>query len=155
MPVNVFLLQVWSTALKGDSSLLTPATLAKLSLEEAACVAQLCSLLLLQHAHYLDQASATIVSRLLLAVLLHYAAPVRRAGIKAVGQCLAEKSALAGLPSALCLLPSHCCHLPPALSHCLLTCAFCSELFVVSCLWFAIACLCCPSCNAWWPSFLF
>ncbi|DBB12167.1 TPA: hypothetical protein ACH3X3_006274 [Trebouxia sp. C0006] len=94
--------KVWSIALKEDSSLLTPATLAKLPLEDAACVAQLCSSLLLQHGHYLDQAASRAVSRLLLAVLLHYAAPVRRAGIKAVSQCLAEKPNLAdGFVAAL------------------------------------------------------
>ena len=90
-------LQVWTTALKEDSTLLLPATLAKLSLEEAASTAQLCQLLLLQHAHHLDQATATSVHRLLLAVLLHYAAPVRRAGIQAVGNCLADKPQLAGM----------------------------------------------------------
>ena len=89
-------MQVWSIALKEDSSLLTPATLAKLPLEDAVSVAQLCSSLLLQHGHYLDQAASRAVSRLLLAVLLHYAAPVRRAGIKAVTHCLAEKPNLAG-----------------------------------------------------------
>ena len=100
------LLQVWSIVAKDDCALLTPATLAKLSLEEAASVGQLCSLLLLQHGHYLDKAAAGTVSRLLLAVLLHYSAPVRRAGIKAAGQCLAEKPALAG--SHLSLM-SLCC----------------------------------------------
>jgi len=90
---------VWSIALKEDCSLLTPATLAKLPLDDATSVAQLCSSLLLQHGHYLDQATSRAVSRLLLAVLLHYAAPVRRAGIKAVSQCLAEKPNLAGWSS--------------------------------------------------------
>lgn len=74
-----------------------PTTLAKLPAEDAASVSQLCSLLLLQHAHYLDAATAATVSRLMLAVLLHYAAPVRRAGIKAVKQCVAEKPKLAGV----------------------------------------------------------
>ena len=89
-------MQVWSIALKEDSSLLTPATLAKLPLDVAASVAQLCSSLLLQHGHHLDQATSRAVSRLLLAVLLHFAAPVRRAGINSVTQCLAEKPNLAG-----------------------------------------------------------
>lgn len=74
-----------------------PATLAKLPAEDAASVSQLCSLLPLQHAHYLDAATAATVSRLMLAVLLHHAAPVRRAGIKAVMQCVAEKHKLAGV----------------------------------------------------------
>ena len=106
--------QVWAVALKEDSTLLTPATLAKLPVEEAASVAQLCSLLLLQQGRYLDPAASRTVSRLLLAVLLHYAAPVRRAGIKAVGQCLSEKPALAGRPDTSlvtmftsCLLRHH------------------------------------------------
>ena len=90
-------LQVWTTALKEDSTLLLPATLAKLSVEEAASAAQLCQLLLLQHAHHLDQTTAISVYRLLLAVVLHYAAPVRQAGIQAVGDCLSEKPKLAGM----------------------------------------------------------
>ena len=91
---------MWSIALKQDSTLLAPATLAKLSLEEAASVSQLCSQLLLQQPHYLDTPTAATVSRLLLAVLLHYAAPVRRAGVKAVEQCVAEKPQLAGMLSS-------------------------------------------------------
>lgn len=98
------MVQVWSIALKQDSILLTPATLAKLSVEEAASVSQLCSLLLLQQPHYLDPPTVASVSRLLLAVLLHYAAPVRRAGIKAVEQCVAEKPQLAGMPPCRSLL---------------------------------------------------
>lgn len=89
--------QVWSIALKQDSTLLTPATLAKLSVDEAASVSQLCSLLLLQQARYLDPPTAAMVSRLLLALLLHYAAPVRRAGINALEQCVAQKPQLAGM----------------------------------------------------------
>ena len=87
---------MWATALKEDSTLLMPATLAKLAQEEAASVSQLCSLLLMQHAHYLDPDTAAAVSRLMLAVLLHHAAYVRRAGMKAVAECLAEKPHLAG-----------------------------------------------------------
>lgn len=108
----VDLLQVWSIVAKDDCALLTPATLAKLSLEEAASVGELCSLLLLQHGHYLDRAAAGTVSRLLLAVLLHYSAPVRRAGIKAAGQCLAEKPALAGSHLSLMSLLSSCTDFP-------------------------------------------
>ena len=115
--------QVWSVALKEDSTLLTPATLAKLPVEEAASAAQLCSLLLLQQGRYLDPAASRTVSRLLLAVLLHHAAPVRRAGIKAVGECLSEKPTLAGQPYiplytmfASCLLKHyHLTLLPPCL----------------------------------------
>lgn len=99
-PSFLFVTQVWSVALKQDSTLLMPATLAKLPVEEAASVSQLCSLLLLQHAHYLDAPTAATVSRLMLAVLLHYAAPVRRAGFKAVKQCVAEKPKLAGVYSS-------------------------------------------------------
>ena len=83
-------------SLKEDSTLLLPATLAKLTTQEAAAVAQLCSLLLLQHGHYLDKAASAAICRLTLAVLLHYAAPVRRAGIKAVEDCLTQKPQLAG-----------------------------------------------------------
>ena len=108
----VDLLQVWSIVAKDDCALLTPATLAKLSLEEAASVGQLCSLLLLQHGHFLDKAAAGSVSRLLLAVLLHYSAPVRRAGIKAAAQCLAEKPALAGSHLSLVSLLSCCTDFP-------------------------------------------
>lgn len=89
--------QVWSIALKEDSTLLLPATLAKLPVTAAADVSQLCSSLLLQHAHYLDQPAAAAVCRLMLALLLHYSAGVRRAGTQAVGQCLAQKPKLAGM----------------------------------------------------------
>lgn len=116
------LLQVWATALKEDSPLLLPATLAKLSVEEAAATAQLCSLLLLQQAQHLDQAAVAAVSRLLLAASLHYSAHVRRAATRAVGQCLADKPKLAGHPSGplsavhglgcMLLLTVHACIAP-------------------------------------------
>ena len=105
---SFYVSQVWSVALKQDSSLLTPATLAKLPAEEAASVSQLCSLLLLQHAHYLDPSTAATVSRLMMAVLLHYSAPVRRAGIKAAEQCVMEKPQLAGVFSRNGLMSSVC-----------------------------------------------
>ena len=76
-------LQVWSTALKPDSSLLSPQTLAKLSRDEAASVAQLCRLLLLQHPHELDQDTTAAVGRLLVALLLHHAGSVRLAAKQA------------------------------------------------------------------------
>lgn len=106
MSSSLFASQVWSVALKQDSTLLTPATLAKLPAEEAASVSELCSLLLLQHAHYLDPPTAATVARLMLAVLLHYAAPVRRAGVKAVAHCVAEKPQLAGVNATMSCLPS-------------------------------------------------
>ena len=44
----------------------------------------------------------------MMAVLLHYAAPVRRAGINAVEQCVTEKPQLAGVLSCNGLMSSFC-----------------------------------------------
>lgn len=106
--------QVWTTALKPDSSLLSPQTLSKLSRDEAASVAQLCRLLRLKHAHELDQDTTATVSRLLLALLLHYASSVRRAAVQATKDCLAQKPSLSGQIAAVGFTTSDClqeCHL--------------------------------------------
>lgn len=96
MTLSCVTLQVWQIALKPDSNLLSPQTISKLPTDEATAVAQLCRLLLLKHPHELDQDTIATVCRLLLALLLHYAAPVRQAAKDAAGQCLTHKTSLAG-----------------------------------------------------------
>lgn len=65
--------------------------MSKLPTNEAVAVAQLCCLLLLKHIRELDSGSVATISQLLLALLLHHAAPVRRAAQQAAGQCLTYK----------------------------------------------------------------
>lgn len=72
----------------------------------------LCHFLCVQHGHRLSEATTRDVARLLVASLLHYAAPVRRLAKRGAQACVADSSSLAvpfitALQDYLAIAPSH------------------------------------------------